>query len=310
MLSSVISATEPLAMLLSLRSSENGRHGMTDEITPNKTPEQQLNDMLRELLSKPGVKEKASSLLNIMPSKTPVGKKETISHSVRNYVSVEVTTVCITCNHKEIRTVLFSKKESTTFVDKAGDVHVVYFNNIDALTKVTNYTTSCPSCREYLKTLEREALEEMLLDYCKIASISWSLYNKEKRELAKRPPEKLDPIKFPPIKKSLYQLSEEEFKQWLDEPEEENYGEIFTKGLRTDTSNSSIDDLDSVPDGESLPEEFDDLGGSTERQDDGEDAFPWADCLSTKRDASGDEDDDVREELEIIEDIEKEEKDV
>ena len=219
---------------------------MTDEI---KTPEQQLNDMLRELLSKPGVKEKASSLLNIVPSKTTVGKKETISHSVRNYVSVEVTTVCITCNHKEIRTVLFSKKESTTFVDKAGNVHVVYFNNIDALTKVTNYTTSCPSCREYLKALEREALEEMLLDYCKIASISWSLYNKEKRELAKRPPEKLDPIKFPPIKKSLYQLSEEEFKQWLDEPEEENCGEIFTKGLRTDTSNSSIDDLDSVPDG-------------------------------------------------------------
>lgn len=261
---------------------------MTDEI---KTPEQQLNDMLRELLSKPGVKEKASSLLNIVPSKTTVGKKETISHSVRNYVSVEVTTVCITCNHKEIRTVLFSKKESTTFVDKAGDVHVVYFNNIDALTKVTNYTTSCSSCREYLKALEREALEEMLLDYCKIASISWSLYNKEKRELAKRPPEKLDPIKFPPIKKSLYQLSEEEFKQWLDEPEEDNCGENFTKGLRTDTSNSSIDDLDSVPDGESLPEEFDDLGGSTERQDDGEDAFPWADCLSTKRDATADGED-------------------
>ncbi len=261
---------------------------MTDEI---KTPEQQLNDMLRELLSKPGVKEKASSLLNIVSSKTPVGKKETIHHSVRNYVSVEVTTVCITCNHKEIRTVLFSKKESTTFVDKAGDVHVVYFNNIDALTKVTNYTTSCPSCREYLKTLEREALEEMLLDYCKIASISWSLYNKEKRELAKRPPEKLDPIKFPPIKKSLYQLSEEEFKQWLDEPEEENCGEIFTKGLRTDTSNSSIDDLDSVPDGESLAEVSDEAGDTVEQQDYGEDAFPWADCLGSKRDVTGDSED-------------------
>lgn len=280
---------------------------MTDEITPNKTPEQQLNDMLRELLSKPGVKEKASSLLNIVPSKTTVGKKETIHHSVKNYVNIEITTMCITCSHKEVRTVLFSKKESISFVDKAGNAHVVYFNNIDTPTAITSYTTSCSSCREYLKALEREALEEMLLDYCKIASISWSLYNKEKRELAKRPPEKLDPIKFPPIKKSLYQLSEEEFKQRLDEPEEENCGEIFTKGLRTDTSNSSIDDLDSVPDGESLPEEFDDLGGSTERQDDGEDAFPWADCLSTKRDASGDLGDieDVREE-----EIREEEKDV
>ena len=263
---------------------------MTDE-SKTLSPEEQLNNMLRDLLSKPGVKEKASSLLNIVSSKTPVGKKETISHSVRNYVSVEVTTVCITCNHKEIRTVLFSKKESTTFVDKAGDVHVVYFNNIDALTKVTNYTTSCPSCREYLKTLEREALEEMLLDYCKIASISWSLYNKEKRELAKRPPEKLDPIKFPPIKKSLYQLSEEEFKQWLDEPEEENCGEIFTKGLRTDTSNSSIDDLDSVPDGESLAEVSDEAGDTVEQQDYGEDAFPWADCLGSKRDVTGDSED-------------------
>ena len=263
---------------------------MTDE-SKTLSPEEQLNNMLRDLLSKPGVKEKASSLLNIVSSKTPVGKKETISHSVRNYVSVEVTTVCITCNHKEIRTVLFSKKESTTFVDKAGDVHVVYFNNIDALTKVTNYTTSCSSCREYLKTLEREALEEMLLDYCKIASISWSLYNKEKRELAKRPPEKLDPIKFPPIKKSLYQLSEEEFKQWLDEPEEENCGEIFTKGLRTDTSNSSIDDLDSVPDGESLAEVSDEAGDTVEQQDYGEDAFPWADCLGSKRDVTGDSED-------------------
>jgi len=263
---------------------------MTDE-SKTLSPEEQLNNMLRDLLSKPGVKEKASSLLNIVSSKTPVGKKETIHHSVKNYVSVEVTTVCITCNHKEIRTVLFSKKESTTFVDKAGDVHVVYFNNIDALTKVTNYTTSCSSCREYLKTLEREALEEMLLDYCKIASISWSLYNKEKRELAKRPPEKLDPIKFPPIKKSLYQLSEEEFKQWLDEPEEENCGEIFTKGLRTDTSNSSIDDLDSVPDGESLAEVSDEAGDTVEQQDYGEDAFPWADCLGSKRDVTGDSED-------------------
>jgi hypothetical protein len=277
-------------MLLKLRSSENGRHGMTDE-SKTLSPEEQLNNMLRDLLSKPGVKEKASSLLNIVSSKTPVGKKETIHHSVKNYVNIEITTMCITCSHKEVRTVLFSKKESISFVDKAGNAHVVYFNNIDTPTAITSYTTSCSSCREYLKALEREALEEMLLDYCKIASISWSLYNKEKRELAKRPPEKLDPIKFPPIKKSLYQLSEEEFKQWLDEPEEENCGEIFTEGLRTDTSNSSIDDLDSVPDGESLPEEFDDLGGSTERQDDGEDAFPWADCLSTKRDATADGED-------------------
>ena len=280
---------------------------MTDEITPNKTPEQQLNDMLRELLSKPGVKEKASSLLNIVPSKTTVGKKETIHHSVKNYVNIEITTMCITCSHKEVRTVLFSKKESISFVDKVGNAHVVNFNNIDTPTAITSYTTSCSSCREYLKALEREALEEMLLDYCKIASISWSLYNKEKRELAKRPPEKLDPIKFPPIKKSLYQLSEEEFKQWLDEPEEENCGEIFTKGLWTDTSNSSIDDLDSVPDGESLPEEFDDLGGSTERQDDGEDAFPWADCLSTKRDATADGEDERDEESRLEELVEEKE---
>lgn len=285
MLNSAISATEPLRI--------SRRGDMTDEITPNKTPEQQLNDMLRELLSKPGVKEKASSLLNIVSSKTPVGKKETIHHSVKNYVNIEITTMCITCSHKEVRTVLFSKKESISFVDKAGNAHVVNFNNIDTPTAITSYTTSCSSCREYLKALEREALEEMLLDYCKIASISWSLYNKEKRELAKRPPEKLDPIKFPPPKKSLYQLTDEEFKQWLDEPEENDYGENFTevRGLRTDTVNSSIDPLDYIPDGESLAEVSDEAGDTVEQQDYGEDAFPWADCLGSKRDVARDSED-------------------
>lgn len=280
---------------------------MTDELN-TKSPEEQLNDMLRTLLAQPGVKEKASSLLNIVQEKTPVGKKETISHSVRNYISVEVTTVCLTCEREEMRTVLFSKKESTSFTDKAGNVHVINFNNIDVPTHIRSYSTTCPNCKDFIKTLSRERLEEMFISLSQVSSVVWSAFRKQREEIAKRPPEPLDPIKFPPIKttKRVYELSDEEFQKWLSEPEEDNCGENFTEGLRTDTAFSGIDDTDDIPDGESVSEILDKTGDTNEHKDDGENPFPWIACLSSQRDASGD-DGSERGDSESEDELEKEE---
>lgn len=283
---------------------------MTDEIK-TLSPEEQLNDMLRDLLSKPGVKEKASSLLNIVQEKTPVSKKETISHTVRNYVSVEVTTTCLTCEHKELRTVLFSKKDTTTFVDSRGNTHIVNFNNIDAPTRINSHTATCHNCKEFIKTLSRERLEEMFISLSQVSSVVWAEFRKQRDEIAKSPPEPLDPIKFPPTKvqKRVYELSDEEFQKWLSEPEEDEsygYGENFTEGLRTDTANSSIDNTDSVSDGTLVSEESDEAGDTHEQQNSDESPFPWSACLGTKGNVADDEDD---RELALLLEIEKEEED-
>ena len=285
----------------------------TSALGTDKTdPQKQLEEMLRTLLSKPGVKEKANSLLGIVSASSPGSKKETLTHSVKNYISVEVTTECLTCNHKDVRTVLFSKKETMTFIDNKGNTHVINFRNVDVPTNVKTHTATCVCCRDFIKTLSREKLEDMFMSLSQVSSLVWSAYQKQSREILEKPPEPLNPIKFPPFEKhkDLFKLTEEEFKAWLDEPEEDDYGENFTevRGLPTDCSHSSISDADDVSDGEDVSEACNEGGDSPEQPDSDESPFPWASYLGSKRDAFDSRDNEELEE-ELILEQEKEKED-
>jgi len=247
-----------------------------------KSSKEQLEEMLKSLLSKPGIKEKAASILGIGTKK---GEKGTIVHTARNYVSVLVETECLTCGHKESRIKMLSKADSLTYLDKAGNAHIVYFRNVDETLEIHSHCTFCYHCRTFAKGLDRETLEERFLELAQISSLMWSAFRKEQRDNKDRK-EPLDPAKYPQTRRCLGDYTIQ------DREEEESYGEIITEvkveplsaeQLADDTTDTPSD-IDELPDWEVPPEEPDEGGDTTGEQDLSEGQLAWIDYLGPKRD--------------------------
>jgi len=95
-------------------------------------------------------------MVNENTEKVPRKKREPTS-PVSQYTSVKRNYTCLHCEHTFSSIVMLLKGEDTVVITAKGNVMIV---NSNSPAEISCVTSSCNWCRDYVKKLTREELEE------------------------------------------------------------------------------------------------------------------------------------------------------